>query len=109
MRAFRRWAETEGEITERVRVPMKKLPRQLLEVLSSEEIRRMEDAARSERDELLVRTLADTGIRLGELLGLRAGDVVETSRGRYQLKVRGKTGERLVPVPPSSPAASAAT
>jgi integrase/recombinase XerD len=100
VRAFLRWAEGEGEISEKVKVPMKKLPRQLLEVLSQEEIRRMEVAAGSERDELLVRTLADTGIRLGELLGLRAGDLVETGRGRCHLRVRGKTGERLVPVPP---------
>ncbi|MGA8415647.1 MAG: tyrosine-type recombinase/integrase [Candidatus Dormiibacterota bacterium] len=99
VRAFLHWAEK--ELGERVKVPMKKLPRQLLEVLSTEEIQRMEDVARSERDELLVRTLADTGIRLGELLGLRAKDLVETDRGRYQLRVDGKTGQRLVPCTPA--------
>ncbi len=99
VRAFLGWAEK--DLGGKVKVPMKKLPKQLPEVLSPEEIQRMEDAARSERDELLVRTLAGTGIRLGELLGLRAKDLVETDRGKCQLRVNGKTGERMVPVPPA--------
>jgi integrase len=37
-------------------------------VLSRDEIRRLEDTANTERDKLVVRTLADTGLRLGELL-----------------------------------------
>jgi len=101
IRVFLRWAEKEGELTEKVRVPVPKPKKPELEVLSAEEIQRMEDAARSERDELLVRVLADTGIRLGELLGLRARDLQETDRGKYRLRVSGKTGERRVPVPPA--------
>ena len=48
----------------------------------------MEDAALSERDKLIVRVLADTGIRFGELLGLRAGDLVERDRNHY-LRIAG--------------------
>jgi site-specific recombinase XerD len=44
--------------------------------------------------------LADTGIRVGELAGLRPPDLIVQGRNQY-LKVQGKGArERLVPVPP---------
>ena len=46
------------------------------------------------RDTSIVSILYDTGIRVGELLGLTAQDVLSD---RGMLRVRGKTGERLVP------------
>ena len=49
----------------------------------------MEHAARTERDKLIIRLLADTGLRVGELLGLRTNDLVEQNRN-YYLHVRGK-------------------
>jgi integrase len=59
------------------------------------------DAADTERDKLVVRLLADTGIRLGELRALRPDDV-PVEGGKNVLKVRGKGGgERLVPLSPS--------
>ena len=61
----------------------------------------MEDAAESERDKLIVRILADTGLRVGELLGLTPDDMIQQGRHRY-LKVVGKgSRERLVPVAPA--------
>jgi integrase/recombinase XerD len=75
------------------------LPKAILEVLSREEIAAMEDAARTERDKLIIRTLADTGIRVGELVKLRRSDLVTQGRQHY-LRVRGKgSKERLVPIP----------
>ena len=57
----------------------------------------MEDAAKTERDKLIVRVLADTGLRV-KLLGLRSNDLVEQNRN-YYLPVRGKGAvDRLVPV-----------
>ncbi len=71
----------------------------VLEVLSSEEIQALEDAAMTERDKLIVRTLADTGIRVGELAKLRTADLTTQGRQQY-LRVRGEgSKERLVPVP----------
>jgi integrase/recombinase XerD len=67
-------------------------------VLSREEIQAMEDRATAERDKLIVRVLADTGIRVGELVNLTVHDLVERDRSHY-LRVGGKTGERMVPVP----------
>ena len=94
------WARADGELTSSAKPQMPKLPHRVLNVLNREEIRAMEDAASTERDKLIVRVLADTGVRLSELLGLTRDDLVEQGRERY-LKVRGKgSRERLVPVQP---------
>lgn len=77
-------------------------PRILRNVLSRDEIDRLEAATRDERDKLIVRVLADTGIRVSELTGLRGVDLRENSHDRqYFIKVGGKTGEREVAVPPT--------
>jgi integrase/recombinase XerD len=74
-------------------------------VLTREEIQRIEDAGAIDRDRLIVRVLADTGIRVGELRRLRVTDLVSQGRERY-LRVRGKgdrearAKERLVPITP---------
>lgn len=95
------WARKDGEITSAAKPQRVKLPQRVLVVLSREEIRAMEDAATTERDKLIVRVLADTGLRLSELLGLRAQDLSEQGRDRY-IKVMGKgSRERLVPLQPS--------
>ncbi len=76
-----------------------KTKRRVLEVLSREEVEAMEDAAETGRDKLIIRLLADTGVRLGELLSLRLEDVSRQGRSHY-LRVRGKgEAERLVPIP----------
>ena len=69
-----------------------KAAKPLLEPLSREEIDRVEGAADNERDKLVVRTLANTGIRLSELTGLRPKDLREiTSPVRYyRIRVWGK-------------------
>jgi integrase len=92
------WAREEGEVGS-VKAQLPRLPKTLIDVLSRDEIDRLEDSAKSERDKLIVRTLADTGIRVGELVKLRAVDVLERDRKHY-LRVQGKGAkERLVPVP----------
>lgn len=78
-----------------------KLPaRPELDILSREEIQRIEDVAGNQRDSLIVRLLADTGIRVGELVGLRTSDVMENGREHF-IRVRGKTGPRRVPIMPA--------
>jgi integrase len=75
-----------------------RLPRKLVEVLSREEVSRLEGAAPVERDKLIVRLLADAGLRVGELVRLRVTDF-EVQGGSHYLKIRGKGNrERLVPV-----------
>jgi integrase/recombinase XerD len=94
-----RWCSDEGELGN-LRARQPSVERKVLDVLSREEIRRIEDAADTERDKLIGRVLADTGIRVGELRRLRTSDLVAQGRERY-LRVRGKGAkERLVPVTP---------
>jgi|GEM_PF-831980 len=87
-----------------VRAQLIKPGKRTIPVLSREEIRDMEDAAGNERDKLIIRLLADTGIRLGELLALTEKRIVSTGgpRGRRFIRVLGKGDqERDVPVSPA--------
>lgn len=92
------WAAAEGEEV-KGKASLPKLPKRLVEVLSRDEIRRMEETARTERDKLIIRLLADAGLRVDELLGLRVGDLVQQGRTTF-LHVRGKgSKDRMVPIP----------
>src|SRR5262249_21050676 len=72
--SFLTWARARGEASAaRGRLPS--VRKRVLDTLTRDEIQAMEDAATSERDKLIVRLLADTGLRLGELLALRADDI----------------------------------
>lgn len=98
---FLRWGTREGELPAPVTAPQLRQERVLIDVLSRAEIDLLEAAASTERDKLFVRVLADTGMRLGELRGLRIDDLVLRGRERF-LRVRGKgSRERLVPIQPT--------
>lgn len=77
-----------------------KRPRRLLETLSRQEIDRLERATTDERDRLIVRTLADTGMRAGELTGIRPRDLRANTHDRiYTVRVIGKGDkEREIPI-----------
>lgn len=101
--SFLRWAKAQGEMAHEAHGRAPRPPRVLIDVLSRDEIDRMERTAQTERDKLIIRLFADTGIRAGELLGLRTTDLVERDRATY-LRVRGKGAkERLVPIPRLAP------
>ncbi|HEY4025905.1 MAG TPA: hypothetical protein VGO86_05695, partial [Candidatus Dormibacteraeota bacterium] len=53
------------------KVKLPKLGRPVKDILSREEIERMEDRAATERDKLIIRVLGDTGMRVGELVRVR--------------------------------------
>jgi integrase len=83
----------------RARGALPDLGHRLVVVLEREDIQRVEDAAPTERDRVIIRALADTGVRVSELLGLHPHDLIEQGRETY-LRVLGKGNkERLVPVP----------
>jgi integrase/recombinase XerD len=97
---FLRWVEREADSTIKARAKLPARSKRVLDVLSRAEIQAMEDAAPTDRDKLIVRVLGDTGMRVGELLGLGAGDVRVEAK-RHALKVRGKGDkERLVAIEP---------
>src|SRR5256712_8228951 len=56
---FLSWARSQGEGGE-ARGRLRSMRKRVLDTLSREEIQRMEDAAETERDKLIVRLLADT-------------------------------------------------
>jgi integrase/recombinase XerD len=97
---FLAWARVEGEVSATAgKAHLPKLSRRLLDTLGRDELQAIEDAADNERDKLIVRVLADTGIRLGELVHLTTADLIEQPGRKHYLKVGGKTGERLVAAP----------
>jgi integrase len=108
--SFLTWARAQGEASAaRGRLPS--MRKRVLDTLTREEIQAMEDAATTKRDKLIVRVLADTGLRLGELLALRPA-ATRSEAGKHVLKAPGReraTGrrgwvgdkddrERLVPI-----------
>jgi integrase/recombinase XerD len=97
---FLDWLRGQGADISKARAQRQKLPKRVVDTLSREEIQKLEDAAETERDKLIIRILADTGIRVGELLGLTKDPIRLDGRRNY-LKVLGKGDkERLVPVQP---------
>ena len=88
IRALTNWATLNGYLQEDpfARLPVPKLPKKLIEILSEEEIERLFKAADSlEERGVRVRTilvvLLDTAIRAEELCGLKM-DVVDLDQGR---------------------------
>ena len=71
----------------------KKLPKDSL--LTNEEIERLVRAADNPRDRSIVWVLAESGIRIGELLSLHIGDI-RFDKYSAIITVSGKTGDRAV-------------
>lgn len=103
LRAFFRWLHEEGYAPEHkledLRPP--KAPKQLVAVLTEEEIRRIlaclsPNTALGARNRAIVVTFLDTGLRLSELVNLKLADA-HLQEG--YLRVLGKGGkERIVPI-----------
>lgn len=88
---FLDWLWKEGELKERLRLPTIRPEHRIAKTLEPEQLRRLQHAAFSERDALIIQLIAETGIRSQELRDLQIDDLVsEQSRRRYFLKVRGK-------------------
>jgi len=65
-------------------------------VLDRDELKALKSAGVG-RDKLIVDLLADTGMRVGELVNLTEGSV-ERDNGQTRLRLSGKTGERVVTI-----------
>jgi len=89
------------ELYDSIKLP--KVKRELPEVLTEEEVKQMIEVASDDRDKALIQVLYESGCRLGELVGLRVGDVQFDQYGA-KLLVRGKTGDRPVRLIQSAPA-----
>ncbi|MEP7104900.1 MAG: tyrosine-type recombinase/integrase [Chloroflexota bacterium] len=91
------WAAGEVEGGTAARVKLRKPPGRKVDVLERDQIKALERAALTERDKVIIRLLADTGLRPGELASIHGGDLRRSGR-RHYVRVRGKTGEREVGV-----------
>lgn len=100
---FLAWIKAEKGIGNGTRAKLPKEKGLVVEVLERAEITKLEHAADSERDQLIVRVLGDSGIRLGELMKLRTTDVIDSPAG-WQLHIEGK-GDQQRQVPISAPLA----
>jgi site-specific recombinase XerD len=67
------------------------------DLLSEEEVMKLINAARDVRDKAIIALLFDTGVRIGELIGLRKKDVDVSSQPAH-ITVNGKTGMRKIPI-----------
>jgi integrase len=93
------WAAREGEQV-KAKPQLPRVSKPLRDVLTREELDRLESAAQAERDKLIVRIFGDCGLRLDELTQLNPQNIVRTGRQAY-LRVLGKRNRvRDVPIPP---------
>ncbi len=101
IRRFSAWLEEEGELDSDPLLGLKapKLDTKVTESLSESELRRLIKACagkefRDRRDEAIVRLMAETGMRAGELCGLTVADA-DLNRGLVTVR-RGKGGKGRV-------------
>jgi site-specific recombinase XerD len=106
VRRFSAWLTEEGEVDDDPLLGLKapKLDAKVTESLTEDELRRLVKACggkefRDRRDEAIVRLMAETGMRAGELLGLTLADV-DLEHGLVTVR-RGKGGKgRVAPFGP---------
>src|SRR5262249_21714684 len=96
LRQFLSWLREEGDGGD-AKVKLRKPAARQVQGLERDAIRLLERAAPAERDRVLIRLMADTGLRPGEVLSLRGRDIHRSAR-RHYVAVRGKSGEREVGV-----------
>jgi integrase/recombinase XerD len=101
VRRFSTWLEEEGEIESDPLLGLKapKLDAKVTDSLSDDELRRLIKACagkefRDRRDDAIVRLMAETGMRAGEVIGLGVDDV-DLARGLVTVR-RGKGGKGRV-------------
>ena len=99
VRQFLTWAAQLGEPV-KAKPALPRVRRAHRDVLNSDEIDQLEAAANGERNKLMIRILADCGLRIGELARLRVRDIVRSSnRGFFSVRGKGDR-DRRVPVAP---------
>jgi len=108
VRRFARWLVAEGELDADPLDGLKppKLDAKVVPVLSEAQLRALLDACqgktlRDRRDEAIVRLLVETGLRAGELVALRLGDLDLTTDTLVVRRGKGGAG-RLVPFSPQT-------
>jgi integrase len=81
------------------KVKLHKVPGRRVDTLERDQIALLERAAATERDRVIIRLLADTGMRPGELVSITKADLRHVGR-RHYVRIRGITGGRDAPITP---------
>lgn len=71
------------------------------DILEEDEVLRIIDAANNERDKAMIAVCYEAGLRIGELASIKIKDVVfdeENRELKAKIRVKGKTGERIIPL-----------
>jgi site-specific recombinase XerD len=108
LRRYAAWLADEGELDADPLIGLKppKLDKKVTDALTDEELKALISACRGKgflerRDEAIIRLMAETGVRAGELVGMLVSDV-DISRGMVTVR-RGKGGKgRVVPFGPQT-------
>jgi site-specific recombinase XerD len=111
LRRFAAWLAEEGELDSNPLLDVKppKLDTKVVDALTDDQLRLLIKACTGKelmdrRDEAIVRLMAETGLRAGEVIGIQVGDV-DLQQGRATVR-RGKGGKgRVVPFGPQTAAA----
>jgi integrase/recombinase XerD len=100
VRLLLNWAGREGEeVLARPQLPRREKP--VRDVLTRQEIDRLESVMANERDKLIIRIFGDCGLRLDELTRLEPKDIARSGRQAH-FRVLGKRSRiRDVPIPPA--------
>jgi site-specific recombinase XerD len=100
LKVFFRWAKSQGFLKSNPLegIPYLKIPRKLLPTLTPSALQELLDIVKklernSQRNQAILLLLIDVALRPGELLSLTLKDF----QGDY-IRVRGKTGERFLPI-----------
>jgi site-specific recombinase XerD len=108
LRRYSAWLADEGEIDADPLVGLKppRLDKKVTDALTDDEVKALISACRGKdflerRDEAIIRLMAETGVRAGELVGMLVSDV-DINRGTVTVR-RGKGGKgRVVPFSPQT-------
>jgi site-specific recombinase XerD len=108
VRRFARWLVDEGEYDSDPLLGIKqpKLDRKVVDALTDDQLRRLIKACqgkslRDRRDEALIRLMAETGMRAGEVIGMQLSDI-DLQRGLATVR-RGTGGKgRIAPFSPQT-------
>jgi integrase/recombinase XerD len=99
IRQFLAWAQREGELVA-AKPQLPKRSKLYKDVLSADEIDALEAAVTTERNRIIIRVLADCGLREGEVVRLRTSSILRPdNRGELHVEGKGRR-ERRVPVMP---------
>ncbi|MDE1871183.1 MAG: tyrosine-type recombinase/integrase [Candidatus Micrarchaeota archaeon] len=101
IKSFYRWlyeSEVFPDLVKWIKIERSNTTKLPEELLTEDDIVKLLEGCKNQRDRAIIALLWDTGIRVGELLNLKHRDIVLNKDTASYIKVDGKTGMRRVPI-----------